>query len=135
MTDFLDCIRPASPGKPIDEDIDRAINEALDVAERDTQYLKRMMSAEVTAAGPVPNWADIYGERDTDIEKGICKSCDLPVTYSEDDERDDDEVCRRIKPFCLNTDNKVDWRDRALRAERWIAAVHRLSAKWSKTNG
>lgn len=34
MTDFLDCVRPANPGEPIDEDMDRAINEALDAEER-----------------------------------------------------------------------------------------------------
>ena len=33
MTDFLDCVRPADEGEPIDEDFDRAINAALDASE------------------------------------------------------------------------------------------------------
>ena len=46
MTDFLDCVRPANPGEPIDEDIDRAINEALDMEERKLRVQRALSNIE-----------------------------------------------------------------------------------------
>ena len=42
------------------------------------------------------------------IENWICMSCDLPVSYDENDSRDD--VGRRYKPYCTNKHEHVDWR-------------------------
>ena len=53
----------------------------------------------------------------------ICHVCDLPIVWAETSNRDDDEVCRRYKPYCTNRHNAVDWRARALRAESQLVAM------------
>jgi hypothetical protein len=55
------------------------------------------------------------------VDSGICTRCDLPVEYSETSDKDDDEVCRRYKPYCRNDDHAVDWRARAREMELAIA--------------
>lgn len=55
------------------------------------------------------------------IDNGVCMTCDKPISFSEDG--DDDEVCRRYKPYCRNRDNAVDWRARALTARQEAEAL------------
>lgn len=64
--------------------------------------------------GAIPNWSKFGDDFESKNDNGQCEACDKPIVYSEDG--DDDEVCRRYKPYCLNHDNRVDWRKRALEA-------------------
>lgn len=51
----------------------------------------------------------------SDIDNGVCKTCNREVTY--DEANADDELCRRTKPYCTAPlDEQVDWRASCLHA-------------------
>lgn len=75
-------------------------------------------------ATPSTDPARPWPESESGIDNGICMECDLPVRWDltlYDVGNDSDKECVRTKPFCLNHANKVDWRERAKRAEAFIA--------------